>query len=147
MMAETPTRYAVFLRGQNEPVAVFLDGDLAARWGRDTHGDAAVMVPLEGDDHRAAARTARDAFPEPAPAATGSGTTDDPDAALRSEIKARLFEEARRERIEAEVKHEVDDALKAMRTPRYARSDAAPAAATEAESPRQAPRVAAARER
>jgi hypothetical protein len=116
MMADHPTMHAVFVRGQEHPDATFADADRAARYARDTHGDQAVVVPVEGNNLAAASRQAAESFPAEAPAAAAEpGTTADPDAALRGEIRSRLVEERRRARVEEEVRKEIDEEDRADR--------------------------------
>lgn len=109
-MADQPTMHAVFVRGNDQPVATFADADQAARYRRDNHGDDAVVVPVEGSNLKAAADAAAEALPDPATAATVAepGSTADPDATLRGEIRSELVEQRRRARITKEVEAELD---------------------------------------
>lgn len=108
-MADTPTMHAVFVRGNDQPVAIFADADQAARFRRDTHGDAAVVVPVEGTDLSGAASAAADVLapPDAAPAPE-PGATADPQAALRAEIRSQLVEQRLRARLTKEVEAELD---------------------------------------
>ncbi len=99
--------HGVYMPGSDgEPVVLFKDADAAQRFRQSTYGaDAGLVAPVKVNVSKDE-EIARALAPNP------PTPTVDPDAELRMQVRARLEQEAREKRIEAEVRKEMAEAQK-----------------------------------
>jgi transposase-like protein len=131
-----PTQYVgVYLPGdEGEPIALFREG---------RHARMFVAGPHDFDPNAAVVATATDwdvndtvaeQFASPAATPPEPGSTADPDARLRAEIRTQLEEDERRKRITSEVKAEMREDAKEDEPTKPAAAATAPAREREVRS-------------